>query len=514
MPGPENRPPLAAWLLRAAERHAAAVAVTDGGRELTVGQLKEQACALAAALLAAGLSPGDRVALRMEKSPASITAIYATLLAGAVCVPVGRDWPAARMEQALADCTPRFLIEDGTDSNPDPRIVSYGAAAEVSWTRCVGRQGMPPPAVRTGPNDPALILFTSGSTGRPKGVVHSQRSVSAFVDWTASEFEIGLADRLACPAPLGFDLSTFDVFNIARSAATCVVVPANVTWLPRHLVDFLKRRDVTVLYIVPSILQGMLAHGRWEQTKLPALRLLLSAGEVLLTGVAARVREIQPHTTLCNLYGPTETNVVSWHRTGHSIESGRPIPIGRPCPYASLSIDPASRELDHGIERGELLAGGESLMLGYWNRPDETQRALAGHADVSGRRERCYRTGDWVARDSTGTLTFLGRTDRQVKRRGIRIELDEIETVVRNWEHAADAAVVATSPAEGQVIITAFVGSPDLRTGLEMDLRAHCGASLPPHLLPDRFRLVDTIPRGERGKIDYHALGILAMDDA
>ena len=162
------------------------------------------------------------------------------------------------------------------------------------------------------PEDTALILFTSGSTGRPKGVALSHRAVAAFVRWTAEEFQITSADRIACPSPLGFDLSTFDIFNMALTGATAVLVPENIVWMPRFLTQFVSEARISCWYSVPSILSGMLQEGRFNTHTYPALRLILFAGEVFPGPMLARLQAALPATRFVNLYGPTETNVVTW----------------------------------------------------------------------------------------------------------------------------------------------------------------------------------------------------------
>jgi non-ribosomal peptide synthetase component F len=220
-------------------------------------------------------------------------------------------WPKERIETTLADCSARLVIEG--DSFP-PRITDRQTGASIPWQTepAVLKSIVSLPEVDAG--DPALILFTSGSTGRPKGVVLSHRAVSAFVRWTAREFQISSNDRIACPSPLGFDLSTFDIFNMALCGATCVLVPGHIVWMPRFLVQFVREARITCWYSVPSILTGMLQEGRLAQHEYPGLRVILFAGEVFPGPGVARLQAAVPQAVCANLYGPTETNVVTWCR--------------------------------------------------------------------------------------------------------------------------------------------------------------------------------------------------------
>jgi acyl-coenzyme A synthetase/AMP-(fatty) acid ligase len=348
------------------------------------------------------------------------------------------------------------------------------------------------------PEDAAVILFTSGSTGRPKGVVLSHRAVAAFVRWSAVEFGIAPADRIACPSPLGFDLSTFDLFNTALCGATCVLVPENIAWMPRFLVRYTAEKRVTVWYSVPSILSRMLRDGGMRPGTCPDLRVVLFAGEVMSGSDLALLTAAVPGAVRANLYGPTETNVVTFYRVPADFAVGAPPPIGRACPFAEVAVDPST---------GELLAGGASLMSGYWNRPDDNARAFV-HRD--GR--LYYRTGDRVQSDGSGNLVFAGRLDRQVKRHGYRIELEEIETALAGHPAILEVGVVAFHDTEKGVLITAFVGTGPAGSVSLLEVKAHCAAALPRYMVPDRVLFVAAVPRGTRGKIDYSALEKLARE--
>jgi acyl-coenzyme A synthetase/AMP-(fatty) acid ligase len=203
-----------------------------------------------------------------------------------------------------------------------------------------------------------------------------------------------------------------------------------------------------------------------------------------------------PAALCANLYGPTETNVVTWCRVPPSFDGSQPLPIGHPCPYAAVRIDESS---------GELLAGGDSLMRGYWNRPDETERRLVTLDGIC-----YYRTGDRVSAASDGSYQFIGRLDRQVKRRGFRIELGEIESALLSHEDILEAAVVAGEDEQKGVVIAAFIRLSAPGAVTLANLKAFCGRRLAPYMLPDRIVFLDEIAKGNRGKTDYLALGKIA----
>jgi amino acid adenylation domain-containing protein len=462
--------------------------------------LYEQSGSLAVRFVAHGIQKQDRIALVLPKSTDAIVSVFASLLAGAVYVPIPPQWPKERIEATLADCGPRLVIEGG-DSSP-PQITDRDTGVRIPWQAATtistepSNESLP----RIDASDGAFILFTSGSTGRPKGVVLSHRAVSAFVKWSAQEFKIRSTDRIACPSPLSFDLSTFDIFNMALCGATCVLVPDHIVWMPRFLVQFVRQTRITCWYSVPSILSGMLEEGRLAQHEYPHLRVILFAGEVFHGPNVTRLQATVPQADCANLYGPTETNVVTWCRVPQGFDGSEPLPIGQSCPYAKIAVDSTS---------GELLAGGDSLMSGYWNRPEDTQRAF-----VSVEGERYYRTGDRVSQGPDGNYLFLGRLDRQVKRRGFRIELGEIETALASHEDILEAAAVAVENKNEnkkmETAIIAFVCTRSAGAITLVEAKAHCARTLPLYMVPDHIVFLNAIPKGSRGKINYAALGKIA----
>ena len=358
---------------------------------------------------------------------------------------------------------------------------------------------MPPAPDSLDPASPAYILYTSGSTGEPKGVVHTHLSAVAFVEWAVGELGIDQDDIIAQVASVSFDLSVFDVFGAARTAAQLAPMHESAMISPITLCRAIAKAKTTVLYCVPSlVLREIKSHELgWAELGSGSLRHIVFAGEPINHKALRRFRPYAPEVALHNWYGPTETNVCCHHRITDSDLAGEDsIPIGRACAYAQLSY---LWDAPQGAEAGELLVAGASLMTGYWNRDEATERAM--HRDAGG--SRFYRTGDFVRHNAQGELMFLGRRDRQVKVQGRRIQLDEIKSTLQ--KHFASAEIACTlikQDGADPCIVAAIAGAT--RSGEEVKRLVE--DQLPLFMWPERIFALDALPRNERGKIDYDAL--------
>ena len=320
-----------------ARRDPAAVAVVDGDRTLTYGELDAASGRLSGLLVAAGVRRGDRVGVHAEKSLEAVVALYGAMKAGAAYVPLDPAAPVARIGFIAADCGIRVLCSQSSLAETWAGLVEAGAplehvvALDVDDDASAGPRPEVPAAVtlhtaadlgdhepvtatRTIDDDLAYILYTSGSTGSPKGVMVSHRNAMAFAVWAADEFGLTAEDRVAQLAPLIFDLSTFDLFASAYAGAALHLVGRTAAMFPAQLRAFVDNRRITVIYAVPSLLTMLVERGKLPaEGALPSLRLILFAGEVFPTKYLRRLMELVPHARFVNLYGPTETNVCTWY---------------------------------------------------------------------------------------------------------------------------------------------------------------------------------------------------------
>jgi amino acid adenylation domain-containing protein len=356
----------------------------------------------------------------------------------------------------------------------------------------------------------AYILYTSGSTGVPKGVQQTHASALAFASWAAEEFAVSSDDRLSCHAPLHFDLTTFDLFVPALTGACVVLVPEELVIFPAEVFSLVESERITIWYSVPFALIQLLQHGRLGERRL-SLREVIFAGERFPPAQLRELASALPGVGLTNLFGPTETNVCTYHRlTPEDVASDEFCPIGLPCPYDTVVVvDEDGNEVAPGGV-GELLVAGASVMEGYLGRPELNERVFITRTMDGGRAERFFRTGDLVTAPEAGPMRFHGRGDRQVKVRGFRVELDEIEAALANCPGVVAAAAWVEQGGNGFAEVRAAVSVDPASTAptgeeLLLQIRRHLNQAA----VPARATVLKELPRTVNGKIDYAALAKL-----
>jgi amino acid adenylation domain-containing protein len=480
---------------RAVRPEALAVKGFDGA--LTYAELDDQANQIARALVAGGVAPGDRVGVWMEKGVRAVVAMQGALRANAAYVPIDPLAPELRARALLEHAGVRAVVT----STEARATVARALAAENRPIHVIDDRGwqaasaLDARAVERAPRgarDLAYILYTSGSTGTPKGVCIGHGAALAFIDWARQELGVSPADRLAGHAPLHFDLSVFDLYAAFASGASVTLLPESTSFSPHKLVEQLAHEALTVWYSVPSALMLMIDRGGLLEADLPHLRAIVFAGEPFPIGHLRRVRERMPQVRLLNFYGPTETNVCTFHEV-HAIDPSRvvPVPIGRACAGDAAQVRTADGRDAASGEAGELFITGPTVMLGYWGEPPRDPEAP-------------YATGDVVRVEEDGALAFVGRRDDMVKVRGHRMALGEIEAVLQAHDAIREAAVVVACPGTLEAALVAFVvrdPAKDAPATL-LELKVHCAARLPRSMVVDRVRYLEALPRTGNGKID------------
>jgi len=357
-------------------------------------------------------------------------------------------------------------------------------------------------------DDTAYILYTSGSTGEPKGVVHSHRSAVRFVDWAFRAFELGPCQKLTNFAPLSFDLSILDIFGALSSGASVEVLQTELLLRPKELVKKLGQWGITLLYAVPSAIALLESDGDLHNRPPESLSRVLYAGEPFSVPPLSRVMRALPKARFFNLFGPTETNVCTFHALGETIDETTPqIRIGKPCDHLTVELLDAHGKPTQLEEEGEICVAGPSVMTEYFRQPEATRDAFFNGSHFVDGQAR-YRTGDRARLDRDCNFWFLGRRDRMVKRRGYRVELGEIESALDRVPAVRESAVISLSTSDGVHVRAAVV----LRDGPKLSvltLKAECGRLLPPYMVPDSISILSELPRTANGKVDLIKLGEL-----
>lgn len=532
---PDDDGTLSALLRRAAARFPDRPAVIDGDRKITYRALLRSCRRLADMLHTAGIGRGDRIGIHLPRGLEACIAIYATLELGAAVVPLDAASPSERNHRIAADgalsalitnspgiaglvepgplqsirCT--ILVENPRSPPSEPR----GLGRVLSWDKALGdpaAEGEPSDSGSTergpgiAPADLAYILYTSGSTGAPKGVMISHGAARAFVDWTLDTFGLTSEDRVQGVASYHFDLSIFDLFATCGAGACLFPLPADA-WL--HLEQITRRLNedrISTWYSTPSALMLLLAEGNLERHRPVDLRRVLFAGEVFPHDHLQTLRRVLPHQAqLFNLYGPTETNVCTWHPVpALDTELPAELPIGLPCAGTTARVaGHTGSEVAPG-EIGELWITGPSLTQGYWRDPRRTANSLV--PDESSAGGRWYRTGDLVHRGECGLLFFRGRRDHMIKLRGFRIEIGEIEAALYEHPQIAETVVARTGDHRAEHRLTAWIVTRDRKPLPTLALRVFLGKKIPPYMIPAEYFFLESLPRTSTGKIDRRTL--------
>jgi amino acid adenylation domain-containing protein len=510
---------------RQAEQHPARTAVVLRDESLSYGELEHRASRLARVLARAGVRAGDRVCLLVPKAFEAIWAMLGVLRANALYVPLDPASPAPRLARMVAACDDRWILAAPGVERTLAALMAEPVVAEraaVGWLGLSPPEEVPcaftaadvahaeasPPPRAPVPDDAAHLLFTSGSTGQPKGVVVTHPAVLAFLAWAVGYFGIGPDDRVSQHPPLQFDLSTFDIYAALGVGAELHLVPPELNLLPHKVAGLIREHALTQWFSVPAMLNLLAKADAAGGGDFPSLRRVLWCGEVLPTPTLQYWMRRVPHARFTNLYGPTETTIASSYYTVPACpeDPRAPIPIGRACAGEELLV------LDHDLrpvppgDTGELYVAGVGLSPGYWRDPDKTAAAFVSWPRDGGV-VRLYRTGDLARVGEDGAVYFLGRADTQIKTRGYRVELGEVEAALASLAELRESAAIAvdTGGFEGVVIGCAYAPAAD-HAPTPAQLRTALARLLPPYMLPALWLELPALPRNPNGKVDRPAL--------
>jgi amino acid adenylation domain-containing protein len=529
-------------------RKPAAPAVEHEGRTLSYAALNARANQLARYLVSRGVGADRTVAVCLERRPEMLTALLAILKAGGAYLPLDPHYPPERLAHMLEDAAPRLVLTHARGQ----AVLAQASGTEILDLEATlagvahhREENLSAAELRLAPHQPVYVIFTSGSTGRPKGTVMGHRSMVNLIEWHRREWQrrtpaAGEGARVLQFAALSFDVAFQEIFTTLCTGGTLVLLDEWVRRDARALSALLRERRIERLFVPPLMLQALAEQVATERVgagrsgaagttagaaALPDLRDVITAGEQLrITPPIAALFRALPGCRLHNHYGPTETHVVTaLTLTGDPDRWPALPPIGTPIANTQIYVlDPRRQPVPVGVV-GELWIGGAGVARGYLHRPELTAERFVADpfapdaASVDGTNgqppARLYRTGDLARWRADGTLEYLGRNDEQVKVRGFRVELGEIEAQLARHPAVRETAVVAREEVPGEKRLVAYLTVRAESTPSAEDLRAHLNTALPDYMVPSAFVVLERLPLTPNGKLDRRALPAPGADD-
>src|SRR5450830_251314 len=494
---------LSAWFAEQAARTPDAVALIDaeGGGETTYAELDRRSAALAAHLTQLGVVAETPVAICLPRSADLAVAILATLRAGGAFVPMDPNFPAERLRYMLDSSGATILMTTGAPDWLSADVPPAQPPTLVDPSQAFPQAVAPPDVNR--PDSLLYILYTSGSTGRPKAVMGLHQGAVNRIAWMLERYPFEPLDRYCQKTTPTFVDFVWELFGPLLGGVPSVILSAAQVRDPRALAAALQRYKVTRLTLVPSLLKSLLDHVADVGNVLGGLRHCICSSEAFSGDLARRFLSLLPACRLLNLYGSSEASADS---TCHDVDTaeGPQVPIGRPIPGNLLAIlDPAGNVLPVGAA-GEIMIGGIGLARGYLSLNGGEPRFVTLPADIAG--GRAFRSGDLGRWRPDGSIDYLGRLDRQVKIRGVRIDPEEVRVALRRCPGVADAVVVARevrTDGSAELILMAYVVA---KKSVEPALRRSIQNILPMALQPSRYVFMSDLPLNTNGKIDFLAL--------
>ncbi|SEO66339.1 amino acid adenylation domain-containing protein, partial [Duganella sp. CF517] len=470
-------------------------ALLFGDESLTYMALNQRANRLAHRLIKLGVGPDVKVGIAVERSLEMVVGLLAILKAGGAYVPLDPEYPVDRLAYMIEDSGIALLL---TQSAVKDALPPAGALPVLDLnTLDLDMESDRNPAVPLHGEHLAYVIYTSGSTGRPKGAAIRHRALASCMTWMQQTYALTAADTVLHKAPFSFDVSAWEIFWPLTTGVRLVLADPGDQRDPERIIELIRRHQVTTLNFVPAMLQAFLAHeGIEAQTR---LRYVICGGEAMPAATQGEALRRLAGVSLQNLYGPTETTI---HVTQWTCrDDGEPlVPIGRPiADTRAYVLDGALGAVPQGVA-GELYIGGELLARGYLGRAGLSAERFV--ADPFGRDgERLYRTGDLVRWNAEGQIEYLGRIDHQVKIRGLRIELGEVEAQLLAQPEVREAVVVAHEGPAG----TRLAGYVSAHAGHTVEagvLRERLGQALPDYMVPSAIMVLDGLPLNSNGKVD------------
>ncbi|MCO4313107.1 amino acid adenylation domain-containing protein [Pectobacterium versatile] len=477
-----------------------AIALRSDTETLTYRQLDQRANAMANDLLLRGVKPKDVVGVYLNKSPNLIVSLLGVLKTGACYLPLDPYYPHERLDYMVNHANARLVITD--DEHALKLAPGHREIVDINQVDLTYQTTPTLPTVSE--EDLCYVMYTSGSTGTPKGVMVSHRTVVNYLAWMQSAFVLHDEDVVLNQSTFSFDVSVWEIFWPLIAGASCAVITEDAKYDPLLLAEFMCRHQVTVSQFVPTALRVIV-----DAEVLPrctSLCHIFSGGEALDQTLVNDL-SLQYTGKIHNLYGPTEATIFACHWHCQPGAKEKIAPIGKPIPHAAAYVlDEAQQPVDVG-ESGELYLAGDILAKGYLNAEKLTQERFVDDPFSHQVGQKMYKTGDWVKQRANGVLEFIGRIDSQVKLRGHRIELAEIETHLQALPQINHAAVILEKrPESAAPSLSAFYVLRHQKHIDIQEIKAHLAKTLPFFMVPSHFIALEKMPTHPNGKIDKSKL--------
>jgi amino acid adenylation domain-containing protein len=485
-------------------RSPEATALVFEGQRLTFAELNARANRLAHYLRSRGVGPEILVGLCVERSPEMVVGVLGILKAGGAYVPLDPTSPPERLAFMLEDAGVLILV---TQQRLATRLLGHQAQPvflDRDWP-IIGQQPDHNSTVDASAGNLAYVIYTSGSTGKPKGTMISHRGLLNYLAWATKAYEVERGRGALVHSSIAFDLTVTSLFSPLLCGRTVTLVAEDETGI-WPLCEALSEGGYSLIKLTPSHLQLL---SQWLPIgAAPAATARIVVGGEALSGQGLTYwARFAPNTRIVNEYGPTEAVVgCAVHELSAKEVTPSPVPIGRPIANVDLYVlNRLMQPVPKGVP-GELFIGGMGVARGYLNRPGLTAEQFVPHPFSHNPGERLYRTGDLVRSREDGNLEFLGRIDTQVKLRGYRVELGEIEAVLRKHHGVRNTVVLAREDMPGDKRLVAYVVGDDEATASASDLLSFAAAELPQYMVPDSILFIDELPLTKNGKVDRSAL--------
>ncbi|KAK3805040.1 MAG: syringopeptin synthetase b [Benniella sp.] len=486
------------------ERTPHAIALVFNGESMTYTELNNHANTLAYHLIELGIQPDSLVAICVERSFAMIIGVIAVLKAGGAYVPLDPAYPKERLAYILEDAAPAIALVDSVGRTTLIEASQYHQKDTASMTMIdpnvpLSSSVENPKALGLTSRHLAYIVYTSGSTGRPKGVMIEHQGVVNYALARMDDFDLDSGSRMLQFASLSFDVSVMEMFTAFYSGACLHLLQDSARLDRQELWRYIEKHIITHAVLPPAVLQECK-----NCSPLSTRLTLISAGEELSAALVRALQRLVPNGRIINEYGPTEITVIATHWICPQDFKDAIVPIGRPIANKKAYILDNHRQLVPNGAVGELYIGGVGVARGYLNRLDLTSKTFLHDPFADDKDARMYKTGDLAQYLPDGNILFLGRNDHQVKVRGFRVELGEIEARLSDHPLVQSAAVVMMGEGSGKKLVGYVVAAPG--DTLVNILRSHLTSCLPEYMIPAAIVILDSLPINSNGKLDRKAL--------